>query len=246
MHEMSDWERFHDLEAAIYDDLEYTKNAAQEVDFLTDELGLPPGASVLDVGCGTGRHSIELARRGYRVTGIDISEGMLSRAREKADAEGLEVRWIRGDACDFTFEDKFDAALCLCEGAFGLLSGTADAIEQPLAILRNVRDALKPGGKTLFTVLNGLAQIRRQRPEDVEQGRFDPRTLTNVALAAPRPGLAEMELRERAFVPTELVLLFRTAGLRVLNVWGGTAGNWGKRPIDLDEMEIMVVAEKEC
>lgn len=54
----------------------------------------------------------------------------------------------------------------------------------------------------------------------------------------------DLHLRERAFVPTELVLLFRMAGLEVLNIWGGTAGNWGRRKIDLDEMEIMVLARK--
>jgi hypothetical protein len=51
-------------------------------------------------------------------------------------------------------------------------------------------------------------------------------------------------VREKAFVPTELVLLFRLAGMSVINIWGGTAGNWGRRPVDLDEMEIMVVACK--
>lgn len=61
---------------------------------------------------------------------------------------------------------------------------------------------------------------------------------------APREGLPTIRVRERAFVPTELVLLFRLAGMRVLNIWGGTAGNWGKRAIDLDEIEIMVVARR--
>jgi hypothetical protein len=51
-------------------------------------------------------------------------------------------------------------------------------------------------------------------------------------------------VRERAFLPTELVLLFRLAGMDVLHLWGGTAGRWGKRSLDLDEMEIMIVARK--
>jgi len=93
-------------------------------------------------------------------------------------------------------------------------------------------------------VLNGLAQIRRHTQKDADQGRFDAATMTSVSSVAPRPGLPEMELRARGFVPTELVLMFRTAGLKVLNIWGGTAGNWGKRPIDLDEIEIMVIAQK--
>ena len=51
-------------------------------------------------------------------------------------------------------------------------------------------------------------------------------------------------LRERAFVPTELVLLFRAAGIEVTHIWGGTAGNWGSGPTDIDEIEIMVVGTK--
>jgi hypothetical protein len=51
-------------------------------------------------------------------------------------------------------------------------------------------------------------------------------------------------VRERAFVPTELILLLRLAGMSMVSMWGGTAGNWGRRPLDLDEMEIMIVARK--
>jgi len=54
----------------------------------------------------------------------------------------------------------------------------------------------------------------------------------------------ENTVRERAFVPTKLSLLCRLAGMSVLNVWGGTGGNWGRRTIDLDEIEIMIVARK--
>lgn len=60
----------------------------------------------------------------------------------------------------------------------------------------------------------------------------------------PRKGLPPLPVRERSFVPTELMLLCRLAGLSALNLWGGTAGNWGRRPLDLDEMEIMVVARR--
>ena len=244
MSERNSWEGFHDLEAAAYDDYGYTKNTVAEVEFLIEELCISPGASILDVGCGTGRHSIELARRGYAVAGIDLSTGMLGRAREKAEAAGVEVDWIQADATRFSLDKEFDAAICLCEGAFGLLGGSDDAIEQPLAILRNVSRVLKPNSKTLFTVLNGFSNIRSSTQEDVEQERFDPLTMVKVSDCSPRDGTPVIRVRERAFVPTELSLLFRFAGMSVLNIWGGTAGNWGKRKIELDEIEIMVVAQK--
>lgn len=244
MHEKSTWERFFDAHAPIYDQNEFTKNTSREVDFLFEELGLSPGASILDVGCGTGRHSIELARRGYVMTGIDLSAQMLGKAAETANAAGVHVEWVYSDAARFSLSERFDGAICLCEGAFGLLGSADDTISQPLAILRNICRSLKPEAKAVFTVLNGFAMIRRYQTKDVEEGRFNPLTLVEVSDHAPREGLPEIRLRERAFVPTELSLLFWLAGMPVLNMWGGTAGDWARRTIDLDEIEIMIVAHK--
>lgn len=100
-------------------------------------------------------------RRGYRVTGLDISPGVLAEARRKADHGGLAVTWVAGDARDFSFPEPFDAALCLCEGSCGLLGSTDDPIGQPQAILSNVGHALQSGAPCLFTVLNAFARARR-------------------------------------------------------------------------------------
>ena len=105
-------------------------------------------------------------------------------------------------------------------------------------------NSLKPQAKAVFTVLNGAAMIRKYQQQDVEEGRFDLLTMVEVSDYAPREGLATMRVRERAFLPTELSLLFRLAGISVLNMWGGTAGNWGRRMVDLDEIEIMIVARR--
>jgi ubiquinone/menaquinone biosynthesis C-methylase UbiE len=244
MSEKNTWEAFFDAHAPVYDENVFTKNTVREVDFLLEELGLAPGSSILDVGCGTGRHSIELARRGYAVTGLDLSSEMLARAASTAKGAHVNVEWIRSDATRFSFPQRFDAAICLCEGAFGLLGAGDDPIEQPLSILRNISRSLKSQAKSVFTVLNATAMLRKHHNKDVADGRFDPLTMVESSEYPPREGLPAVPVRERAFVPTELILLFRLAGMSVLNVWGGTAGNWGRRPLDLDEIEIMIVACK--
>ncbi|NPV61871.1 MAG: class I SAM-dependent methyltransferase [Methanotrichaceae archaeon] len=244
MTERSTWEEFFDAHAPLYEDNVFTKNTVREVDFLLEELSLQPGSSILDIGCGTGRHSIELAKRGYTVTGLDLSSEMLSRAADAARSAGVNVNWIRSDATQFSLPGKYDGAICLCEGAFGLLGQRDDSIDQPLSILCNISRSLKPQAKMVLTVLNATAMVRRHTNKDVAEGSFDPITMVESSECPPREGLPPVAVRERAFVPTELILLFRLAGMSVLNVWGGTAGNWGRRTIDLDEMEIMVVAAK--
>ncbi len=245
MSETNSWERFFDQHAPVYDENVFTGNTLREVDFLLEELAVAPGASILDVGCGTGRHSIELARRGYAVTGLDLSEQMLLRAEQAAGSAGVKVNWVRSDAARFEFSEKFDGAICICEGAFGLLSHGDDPIEQPLSILRNISKSLKPGARAIFTMLSGVASIRRQSEGAVSSGRFDPVALVESSEFPPREGLPPLPVRERSFIATELVLMCRIAGLRVLSAWGGTAGNWGRRPLELDEMELMIVAGRE-
>ena len=81
-----------------YDSEPFTEGTAGECDFIEEEIGRNKATRILDVGCGTGRHAIELARRGYDITGVDRSDSMLNRAREKAAAEGVNVNFRNGDA----------------------------------------------------------------------------------------------------------------------------------------------------
>ena len=105
-----------------------------------------------------------------------------------------------------------------------------------------IHDVLKPGALFVLTALNGLRKIREYDQEDVVKGRFDPLTLTDWYTMTA--GDVSVEVRERGYVPSELVLALHLSGFETLHIWGGTAGNWGRRPLDLDEIQLMVVARR--
>ncbi|MBD3232827.1 MAG: methyltransferase domain-containing protein [candidate division Zixibacteria bacterium] len=240
------WTKFFDVHAPFYMQNSFTQNTEAEVDFLVEEFKLPKGSSILDIGCGTGRHSIELATRGYNMTGVDLSKGMLIEAKENAKRADVDVDYIQSDAVEFRSDEKFDGAICLCEGAFCLLNIGDDPLERDLLILKNINNALKPSAKLIMTVLNGFRFIRMYNSEEIERGKFDPINLVeygNIEVDSPE-GKLNIKTRERAYIPTELKMMLKLAGFSVDHIGGGTAGNWGKRPIDPDEMEIMVIASK--
>ncbi|MCL6613474.1 MAG: class I SAM-dependent methyltransferase [Firmicutes bacterium] len=238
------WRYFFDRYAPRYMEESFTRNTLAEVDFIERELGLAKGAAVLDVGCGTGRHALELARRGYDVTGIDLSPAMLAEAAKVRDREGLRLKLVQADATGFTLDRIFEACICLCEGAFGLLAAEEEPIGRDLKILRNIAALLKPGGKFLLTALNALRMIRKYTDEDVAAGRFDQLGLAEVyPLREVLPAAPEdLLIKEKGFTAAELSLLLQIAGFKVEGIWGGTAGSWHKQPLRLDEMEIMVLA----
>jgi ubiquinone/menaquinone biosynthesis C-methylase UbiE len=240
-----EWQEFFDGHAPFYMSNIFTKNTKAEIEFLHKLLKLPKGAKILDIGCGTGRHSIGLAKRGYKMTGLDQSAGMLTQAKKYAEEAGVAIELIQADATDFKLSKRFDAAICLCESSFGLLGKNDDPVWRDIKILSNIRQCLKPGARLVLTALNACRHIRTFSDKDVASGKYNPLTLTETNRMEwddPR-GKKSRLTRERGFVATELRLMFELAGFEVEAIWGGTAGNWGKRPIKLDEYEIMVVGK---
>ena len=125
-------------------------------------------------------------------------------------------------------------------------SASDDPVEHDLAILANIRAAILPGAPFVLTASNAMRLIREATPEQVAAGVFDPMTQSQTYDMEweDADGPHSLSVRERGYVPTELALLLRFAGFEVEHVWGGTAGNWGRRPVELDEYEIMVVARR--
>lgn len=246
MADKSAWEVFFDGHAPQYMNNPFTRDTLTEVAFLLELFQLPQNSAILDVGCGTGRHAIELAKRGYSVTGVDLSSGMLALAEQAAREAGVKVTWLHADASRFRASRLFDAAICLCQGAFCLLSLEDDPQEHDRAILASIYAALKPGDRFVLTALNGLAKIRQLKQEDVASGRFDPLTLieTSTVECETPEGKRSLQVRERGYLPQELAGLLEQAGFEVEHLWGGTAGRWGRRTVELDEIEVMAVSCK--
>ena len=239
------WKEFFRHEAEQYDGEPFTQATEQEVAFLIEQLKLPKGAAILDVGCGTGRHSVALAQHGFAVTGIDLSDEMLEKARARATASKTPVAFLQCDATTYVSEPVFDAAIGLCEGAMGLLGQGDDPIERDLTVLRNIHAALKPNGQLIVNALN-VFRVARKVGIDEEADTFDvmsQTTLNTMVFQTPK-GPVEIPCRERMYTPTEFALMLRVAGFAVKHVWGGTAGNWRRGPMDLDEYELMAVAQK--
>ena len=236
------WKQFYDFNAPHYDNEAFTSNTALETEFLLREMPLRPGMKVLDLGCGTGRHAVALAAHGIIMTGLDISSGQLAEAEKKAALAGVTVRFIQADAAAFTTAEQFDAAICLCEGAFGLLSIEDDPLTHEQAILRNLAAVLKPDAPLLMTVRNAFEIVRHYSDKDVVAGTFDPYTLTRVVrLGEWYPGFdPEIRVKEKCFTPMELRMLLENAGFAVDQLWGGTAGHWNRQTLSLDEIELMV------
>ena len=243
---MNDWQRFFDLFAPRYDCEEFTRNTEAEVRFIRERLRPPPGGRILDVGCGTGRHSVGLARLGFRVTGVDLSGQMLALARQRAEEASVEVEWVHADATSFVRTDGFDAAICLCEGAMCLLGADDDPLQHDLTILHNVHSALRPRGRCLVNVLNGCRQLRAYNDDDIAVGRYDVLNMTEASDVLDYwPDITEgFQVRERGYTPPEIRRMFAWTGFRILGLYGGTAGAWNLQTPKLDEMELMIIAER--
>ncbi len=140
-----------------------------QVDFVIDKLALEPGAKVLDLCCGQGRHLIDLARRGYDVVGLDLSEYQLEKCKTAAAAEGINPVLVHADMRNIGFENEFDAVISMFT-SFGYLETT----DEDQKVLNAASLALKGGGSLFLDIHNRDAVVAGFRPiEWTENGRGD-------------------------------------------------------------------------
>lgn len=237
-----------------YDLENFTHGTAGECNFIEKEIGFNKSLNILDVACGTGRHSIELTARGYRVTGIDLSESQLTRAREKAKAKNLQIDFQRHDARILPFRNEFDLAIMLCEGAFPLM----ETDEMNYEILKGAARALKDGGKLIFTTLNGLfplfhsvkdflASQTEEGNATYEENAFDLMTFRNQSVAVLEDDLGnkkELQCNERYYVPSEITWLLKSLGFSTVDIYGAKLGAYSRSDkLTTEDFEMLVIAQ---
>jgi SAM-dependent methyltransferase len=226
-----------------YDEEIFTRGTVGECDFLEKEFCFDRKLRILDIGCGTGRHAIELTRRGYVVTGIDLSESQLARAREKAEALHLACDFRRHDARKLPFVEKFDAAIMLCEGGFPLM----ETDEMNYEILGNAAKALKTGGKFIFTTLNGLFKIGStgHRGSSFDSMTFRDRNVTE--FVDDSGNKKRIESDERYYIPSEITWLLKTLRFSRIGIFGAKLGAFSREhALTIEDFEMLVVAEKKA
>jgi len=237
-----------------YDRENFTHGTIGECDFIEKELSSDKSLKILDVGCGTGRHAIELTKRGYNVTGIDLSEAQLKRAREKAEADNLTIDFQRQDARNLPFDSEFDAAIMLCEGGFSLM----ETDEMNFEILKNVTKSLKPPAKFIFTTLNGLFPLYNSLDEfhasAAEEGnsvcgnhRFDLKTFRahDTVEFEDDDGIKHtLDCNERYYVPSEITWLLKSLNYKTIDIFGARLGEFSREhKLTAEDYEMLVVAD---
>jgi len=230
----------------LYEETEYSRG---QVSFVIEKLGLQPGARVLDLCCGQGRHLIDLVRRGYDVVGVDLSEYMLGKCREAAVKRGIEPQLVRADMRRIQFDSEFDAVINMFT-SFGYL----ESDEEDQKVLNAVARALKSGGRFFVDLLNRDALVRGFRGRDweenargevtVSESRFSPLMgrcdTTGITIHADGRR-TERHHSLRIYTYSEIERMLDVGGLTVESVWGGYDG----AEFTMDSRRMIVVAGKQ-
>jgi 2-polyprenyl-3-methyl-5-hydroxy-6-metoxy-1,4-benzoquinol methylase len=233
----------------------YTQGTSGECDFIEQEIKFNKSLKIIDIGCGTGRHSIELSKRGYSVTGIDLSESMLAKAKEKAELNNLKIGFIKHDARNLPFSNEFDVAIMLCEGGFPLM----ETDEMNFEILKNITKSLTDKGVFIFTTLNGLFPLYNSvkvfcdsSSEDgnaiIRNNSFDIMTFRDYNITEFEDDLGNkktLECNERYYVPSEITWLLKSLGYSKIELFGAKLGAFSRNDkLTTADFEMLVVSEK--
>jgi ubiquinone/menaquinone biosynthesis C-methylase UbiE len=241
------WEVYFDeLYLRMFDTILTPERTAQEVAGVMTLLDLKPGARILDLCCGQGRHAVFLTRAGYRVTGLDRSDYLLGRAQQAAARAGVEVPWVRGDMRRLPWQGQFDACVNLFT-AFGYFEDEDENEE----VLRQVGRVLKPGGMFFLDVSNRDYYLLRLWPNGwrrhgqaviLEETDFDPITCRFTMTFTWADGAKWESLTHsvRHYTAPELAGMLERAGLEPIEYYGDFDG----QEFDLYSKRLIIIARK--
>lgn len=230
----------------------WVEDTNRQVDFLIEKLQLKGGEKILDLACGFGRHSLELARRGFNVTGIDITPDYVNYASQAAEKEQLNARFICSDIREVEFENEFDVVLNMADGAIGYLENE----EENLKIFDVISKALKPGGKHFMDIMNGDYAVTHFPCKLWDAGEqcltlseFEWDNDTKIMLYGqidyrygeplPKP-VMEWGNTIRLYNIEEVKNIFAKLGMTVASTYADFSG----KPSSKNDIQLMVISEK--
>lgn len=240
---------FRDDYLHVYNHLFTPERAEKEVAFAQQALELKPGARILDLCCGQGRHSVPFARRGFHVTGLDLNAAYLEMAQESARASNVTLNTIAADMRQIPFQDEFDAIVNMYS-SFGYFESEAE----DLNVLRSAAKAIRPGGRLMLDMLNREWAVANYIQNDwhsgpdatlyVERRDLDlasSRMHVKFTMIGPHGGRRDSVGHHiRLYTLTETTRLVEQVGLNVTGVFGGFDGE----PYAIGTRRMIVLARK--
>jgi SAM-dependent methyltransferase len=223
-------------------------DAKDDVDGVIKLIKIGPEAHILDLCCGVGRHSLEFARRGYRVTGVDRTKVYLDKARKQAKEEGLDIEFVQGDMRFFSRPNTFNVVINM----FTSFSYFEDPQEDK-RVVENVFESLKPGGRFIIQMhgKETLAKIFRERDwyENNNLGvivlqerkvSHNWSWMENRWIMLKGDERIENKVCHRLYAGSELVTLLRDCGFSQVDLYGDLDGN----PFDQTARQLVAVGYK--
>lgn len=226
----------------------WVEDTENQVDFIIQTLDLTGKERILDLACGFGRHSLAFARRGYSVTGVDITPAYIEDARKSASSESLKADFFCSDIRDVTSENEFDVVLNLGDGAIGYLENE----EENLKIFDVISRALKPGGKHFMDICNAEhAELFfpktgweiGEKALALSKFEWDPKTRRMLfggwdipyGVPAQKPEISEGD-PTRLYSVTELQTILERRGMRIVDTFSDYHG----KKASVKELQLMV------
>ena len=213
----------------------WVEDTRRQVDFLVEKLRLTGGERVLDLACGFGRHALELARRGFSVTGVDITPDYIRFAKEQAEKEGLAADFLCADIRELRFYQEFDAVLSMADGAVGYLESEEE--NRKIFAVGGYADSHFPcrlweAGEQGLT----LSEFEWDRERRVLlYGQLD----FEYGAAVSRPEIAEGN-PIRLYTLAEIHEILASVGMEIAGVYGDYSG----KPLSDQAIQLLVCSRK--